>query len=599
MSSTTPELFGRFDRVVFEDFEFSTDSANRPAHILAYCSRELGGSGGREMWLPTKDPAPLGPRDLLIAYQSGAELGCRARLGWSMPKNILCLFSEYCREVAGLDGVQYVRRGLLDALRVFGITHPFEADKDRLQKRALDPAPFTTEERGEMLSYCSADVTTTKKLFEKMLGAGCWKTPKELDQALFRGQFVGAQRIVEGHGIPIDAELWGTINKHRDDIRRGFIERLDSWGIYDNGVRKEAKFEELIRSLKTNWPKTATGKFRKDKETLKAMRDNHPAIATLYELDKTLVALREPSLQITAEGRSHPYTSPFRSKTGRNQPSTSRFIFGAPKWMRSLVKPPPGRAISYVDVKAEEFGIASLLSKDPAMWESYCSADVYLDFAHRAGLVPKGATKESHPESRKMAKAVVLGTQYGQGSRSIALNLGITEQKAEELLWYHHEVYKVFWKYHDVVQQMARFRGCAYSVLGWRMRVNARTSPRTIGNFPMQAGGAELMRAVTIELIKTGVMLVAQVHDAFVIEAGIESIDEETARTHQIISKVSRAIFGKPLKSEAKIVRYPDRYIDEDAGPMLRTLGEVLAGYGCTQLLIPEGPHPLCQTNRA
>ena len=94
-------------------------------------------------------------------------------------------------------------------------------------------------------------------------------------------------------------------------------------------------------------------------------------------------------------------------------------------------------------------------------------------------------------------------------------------------------------------------------------------------------------------------MLVAQVHDAFVIEAGIESIDEETARTHQIISKVSRAIFGKPLKSEAKIVRYPDRYIDEDAGPMLKTLGEVLAGYGCTQLLIPAGPHPLCQTNRA
>ena len=119
MSSSAPVLFGRFDRVVFEDFEFSTDPANRPAHILAYCSRDLGGSSGREMWLPTKDPAPLGPRDLLIAYQAGAELGCRARLGWSMPKNTLCLFSEYCREVAGLDGVQYVRRGLLDALRTY------------------------------------------------------------------------------------------------------------------------------------------------------------------------------------------------------------------------------------------------------------------------------------------------------------------------------------------------------------------------------------------------------------------------------------------------------------------------------------------------
>ena len=110
----------------------------------------------------------------------------------------------------------FAKRGLLEALQVLGITHPREADKKKMQDRALDTkTPYTDQERDSMLDYCTADVTTTKKLFEKMLKAGCWKTDKELQQALFRGRFVDAQRIVEGYGIPIDTELWKEIGKRR------------------------------------------------------------------------------------------------------------------------------------------------------------------------------------------------------------------------------------------------------------------------------------------------------------------------------------------------------------------------------------------------
>lgn len=594
--SHSPDPFGRFDRIVFEDFEFSTDPTNRPEHIVAYCARDFVGRGRWAVWQPTQDPAPLGPRDLLVAYQAGAELGCRARLGWSMPSNILCLHAEYCREVAGLDGEQFAKRGLLDALRVFGISHPYEKNKERMQKRALDMSPYTDQEREEMLDYCTADVTTTKKLFEKMLNAGCWKTEKELRQALLRGRFVDAQRIVEGYGIPIDTALWKVVQDNREDIRRAFIERFDRWGVYQDGVLKEEQFAKLALSLDKRWPRTPTGKCKKDSDTLKDFASRFEEISHLHELGKTLSALREPNLSVH-KGRAYCYTAPFKSKTGRNQPSTTRFLFGAPKWMRSLIRPQPGKAIAYIDVTAEEFGIASLLSGDPAMWESYCSPDVYIDFAKRAGLVPITATKATHPDTRKQAKAVVLGVQYGRGSRSTANALGVSEQKAEELLWHHNNVYRAFWDYVKGIQTMARFRRCLYSVLGWRMRVHSRTRPTTIQNFPMQAGGAELMRAVSVELVRAGVCLIAQVHDAFVIESDAGNIEADSEKTREVIAKVSEAIFGRPLKSEAKIVRYPDRYIDEDAGEMLKTFDQVLRKYNYTQLLIPAGTDPLSRTN--
>lgn len=596
MSLSLPTPFGRFDRIVFEDFEFSTDPTNRPDHVLAYCARDLIGRGKWEIWKPKDDPCPLGDRDLLVAYASGAELGCRSRLGWSMPKNVLCLHAEYCREVAGLDGEKYSRRGLLDALRVFGILHPYENDKERLQQRALDPSPFSADERKEMLAYCYADVTTSRKLFEKMLAVGCWKDEKELGQALLRGRFVKAQRMVEGYGIPVDAELWDILQTNRENIRVSFIDTMDRDKVYEDGVFKEKRFQELALRLDRRWPRTPRGAVRHDKTTLKTMGKRFPEIENLRQLGKTLSALREPSISIHND-RAYCYTAPFKSKTGRNQPSTSRFLFGAPKWMRSLIKPTKGRAIAYVDVVAEEFGIAALLSQDNAMWGSYCSDDVYIDFAKRAGLVPPNATKATHPENRRMCKEVVLGVQYGRGSASTSLALNITEQKAYDLHFYHKSIYHKYWSYINKIVEMGLFRKCLLSVLGWRVHIHPKTKPQTIQNFPMQAGGAELMRAVTITAVESGIRLIAQVHDAFVIEADQSTIDAETQKTRDIISKVSASLFGKPLKSSAKVFTYPERYIDEDAGEMLKGFDKVLKGYGYDHLLVPKGKDSLPQTD--
>ena len=39
------------------------------------------------------------------------------------------------------------------------------------------------------------------------------------------------------------------------------------------------------------------------------------------------------------DGRNRTLLSPFSAKTGRNQPSTTKFVFGPAKWVRGLIKP--------------------------------------------------------------------------------------------------------------------------------------------------------------------------------------------------------------------------------------------------------------------
>src|SRR5258708_37856500 len=124
-------------------------------------------------------------------------------------------------------------------------------------------------------------------------------------------------------------------------------------------------------------------------------------------------------LAVGADGCNRCLLSPFRSVTGRNQPSNAKFIFGPSTWMRGLIKPKEGEALAYIDFEQQEFAIAAALSGDPGMKASYLSGDCYLSFAKQAGAVPDDATKESHGDIRDKYKQCVLGVQYDLGEEEV------------------------------------------------------------------------------------------------------------------------------------------------------------------------------------
>src|SRR5262249_20836997 len=163
--------------------------------------------------------------------------------------------------------------------------------------------------------------------------------------------------------------------------------------------------------------------------------------------------------------------SAFRSRTSRNQPSNTRFIFGPSVWLRGLVKPPPGQGLAYIDWKQQEFGIAAALSGDGAMQAAYLSGDPYLAFAKQAKAVPDTATKEAYGSQRELFKQCVLAVQYGMEARSLAMRIVRPEIVARDLLRAHHETYRRFWAWSDAALDAAMLTGSLQTVYGWHVHV--------------------------------------------------------------------------------------------------------------------------------
>ena len=136
------------------------------------------------------------------------------------------------------------------------------------------------------------------------------------------------------------------------------------------------------------------GELDLKEKTFKAMAEIHPELENLRQLRFTLDKLKLTDLQVGSDGCNRCWLAPFSARTGRNQPSSARFIFGPAVWLRAfLIQPPPGWAIAYLDWEGQEAGIAAGLSRDPAMIEAYLSKDCYITFGVQAGLLPRGRPK--------------------------------------------------------------------------------------------------------------------------------------------------------------------------------------------------------------
>jgi DNA polymerase-1 len=280
-------------------------------------------------------------------------------------------------------------------------------------------------------------------------------------------------------------------------------------------------------------------------------------------LRAALSQMRLSDLAVGQDGRNRTMLSAFRARTGRNQPSNTKFIFGPSVWLRGLIKPPPGYGVAYVDWSQQEFGIAAALSGDPMMMEAYRSGDPYLAFAKQAGAVPQDATKASHNAEREQYKACVLAVQYGMGEAGLASRIGQPPIRARELLRLHRETYCVFWRWSDAAVDHAMLRGSLHTVFGWRVQVPANANPRSLRNFPMQANGAEMLRLACCLGTEWGIEVCAPVHDAVLICAPLERLDADVERMQCAMWEASRVVLdGFELRTDAEVVRYPDHYAD-------------------------------------
>jgi DNA polymerase-1 len=554
-----PEIY---KRVWCVDFEYSHNPGGF-LEPLCMVAREIYSGELVRVWLgssPPECPIPFGKSDLLVAYLASAEIGCFLALGWSLPENVLDLYAEFSNKICG-EPLPF-GRGLIGALSYFGLPNIDQKYKKSMRDLALRGGEYTAAEQLALLDYCQSDVDGLALLLKVMVPKIDW--PRAIG---IRGRYMRAVARMEHTGIPIDTSTLAKLMANWESIKTKLVQMTDPTSeafLIQNGkpVFKRDRFTQLLIKLDIPWPRNERGGLILDKDTFSDMAKVHGGkIALIHELRKTLSGLRSNSLEVGSDGRNRCMLSPFGSKTSRNQPSNSKFIFGFPAWLRGLIQPHPGCAVAYVDWSQQEFAIAAYISSDQKMLEAYSSGDPYLAFAIQAGAAPPDATKASHAEVRSQYKMCVLGTQYGLGAVGLGARLGLGACWGEHLLKMHRKTYPQFWAWSDQVEACGLLRGELQAPFGWRCSFRTKPNPRSIRNWPMQTAGAEMMRLAAIYATEAGLNVCAPVHDAFLIEACATEIDSAVARMQECMRKAGEATLpGFTLRSDAEITVYPDRF---------------------------------------
>ena len=549
-------MLGPFREVWAADFEFVAHPGERP-DVVCLVARELKSGRVIRLWRDQLGPVPpyaTGPDTLLVAYYASAELGCHRALGWPTPARVLDLFTEFRARRNGLATV--AGSSLLGALTHFGLDNIGATEKEGMRELILTGGPWSAQQQADIIAYCESDVLALERLLVAMLPG------IDLPRALLRGRYMAAAAAMEHSGVPIDTEMLALLRANWLHIQDQLIAAIDSqYGVFDGRTFKADRFGGWLAANNIPWPRLESGRLDLDDDAFRQMARAYPAVAPLRELRSSLAELRLSDLAVGRDGRNRTILSAFRSRTGRNQPSNSRYIFGPAVWLRSLIKPPPGWAVAYIDWSQQEFGIAAALSGDAAMQAAYRSGDPYLAFAKQAGAVPADATRKTHEPTRELFKQCVLAVQYGMEAKSLALRIGQPPVVARDLLRAHREAYRTFWRWSDAVVDQAMLHGAIWTVFGWPLYAGEQPNPRSLRNFPMQGNGAELLRIACCLATERGIEVCAPVHDAVLIAAPLERIEADVAAMQAAMAEASAAVLGGfVLGTEAKT--YPDRYRD-------------------------------------
>jgi DNA polymerase I len=198
------------------------------------------------------------------------------------------------------------------------------------------------------------------------------------------------------------------------------------------------------------------------------------------------------------------------------------------------------------------------------MQAAYLSGDPYLMFGKQVGLIPADGTKATHKFARELCKQCVLATQYGMEAESLAARLGQPTIVARDLLRAHREAYSVFWRWSDAALDTAMSTNSLHTVFGWHVHVGENPNPRSLRNFPVQGNGAEMMRIAACLATERGIEVCAPVHDAFLICAPLDRLDQDIAGMRQAMVEASRAVLdGFEIGTDVSITRFPDRFMDD------------------------------------
>lgn len=416
----------------------------------------------------------------------------------------------------------------------------------------------------EILDYCESDTIYLVDLIHSINKAleseGLFDFEKD---QLQRGRYAVASAKSENLGIPINLTLLNKIIEQTPSIlemHKGEVNAFFPYFVPEtqrppitrkNGnifhykskpARKDqGAFQSYVGSLNIpDFPRTKTGKFKSDKDTLEAW-GYWGGLEVLWKYNKV-----ESSLKWFNKDNKNgffdrfsymdecvrPYYGIFGTQTGRNAAKAKTFPLAMSSWLRAIIQPRPGNFIIGSDFSQQEVYVAAKLSGDSNLLDAYNSGDVYLAFAKQAGLVPPSATKQSHKLERMLCKSTVLGLQFGMGHAKLKIKLKldsgqeVSDERTAELIQAHKDTYQDYWAWVKSISREYK-QGTPLVTNDGFVLFCDNPVMTSVRNFPVQANAAAITRLAIVRCWELGLKVMCGLHDAIYVISDHPDIDQD------------------------------------------------------------------------
>jgi DNA polymerase-1 len=419
--------------------------------------------------------------------------------------------------------------------------------------------------------YAAEDADATwllRRKFEPLLAAGG-------DDKLFHEVDMPLLPILaemENHGVLLDSSL---LNSLSGDFagRMGAIEEQvyslagERFNLNSPKQLGEVLFDRIgLKSGKKNKGKTG---WSTDNEVLTALAEEQEVVRLILDY-RSVAKLKStytdalPRLVSPRTGRVHTSYNQTVTSTGRlssSDPNLQNIPIRTEEGrrIRHAFIAPPGHVILSADYSQIELRVLAHLSGDTVFCHAFANdEDIHTRTAAEVfGLFPEMVT----PEMRRQAKTINFGIIYGQGSFSLAKQLGIARKTAEDFINTYKERHSGAIAYLDSCIREAEEHGCVRTILNRRLPIPDIKSSngnvvafarRNAINYPIQGSAADIIKCAMIRVDarvrreQLQSRLIMQVHDELVFEVP----KDELLKMEQLVEEeMGRAVEARvPLK---------------------------------------------------
>jgi DNA polymerase-1 len=203
-------------------------------------------------------------------------------------------------------------------------------------------------------------------------------------------------------------------------------QELSAFGV-NTDLTRELMKRDLVRELKDrgllprSWPLLKNGEPSADKRWLEKL--THPAVDAMIrrsQADRFSTDYADKLVHLTRDGRIHPQVAVLVAVTGRSS-------YGDPPLQQF---PPSTRRMLRFDRPATSLDWSSI---EPAFFANVTGETELVELYEAGGDLYR-PVMEAADIPRKSAKTTLLALLYGQGTASLALRLGLTEEDTVEVV---------------------------------------------------------------------------------------------------------------------------------------------------------------------